>query len=100
VLSRGNTYTISGTQFNGVSQGCYYGDDFTSATNFPVVRFTNQSSGHVFYGKTHNHSYMGVQFSGTVSTQVDVPATIETGATSMQVIASGIASPAVTVMIQ
>jgi hypothetical protein len=43
---------------------------------------------------------MGVQFSGTVSTQVDVPATIETGATSMQVIASGIASPAVTVMIQ
>jgi hypothetical protein len=99
-LARGNTYTISGTRFNGVSQGCYYGDDFTSATNFPVVRFTNQATGHVFYGKTHDHSYMGVQFSGTVSTQVDVPAAAETGATSMQVIANGIASPAVTVTIK
>jgi hypothetical protein len=99
-LARGKTYTITGNQFNGVSQGCYYGDDYASATNFPVVRFTNQATGHVFYGKTHNHSYMGVQFSGPVTTQVDVPLNAEAGATSMQVIANGIASPAVIVTVQ
>jgi hypothetical protein len=99
-MTKGVTYTIAGTQFNGVSQGCYYGDDYASATNFPLVRFTNQRTGHVRYARTHGFSYMGVQYSGTVSTEVDVPADVETGASSMEVIANGIASPAVTVTIQ
>jgi hypothetical protein len=99
-MSRGATYSIAGTQFNGVSQGCYYGDDYASATNFPIVRFTNQTTGHVFYGRTHGFSYMGVQYPGIVSTEVDIPAGMETGVASMQVVASGIASPAVTVTIQ
>ena len=99
-MTHGGTYTIAGTQFNGVSQGCYYGDDYASATNFPVVRFTNQRTRHVFYARTHGFSYMGVQNPGIVSTEVDIPANIETGATSMEVVANGIASPAVTVAIQ
>lgn len=99
-MTRGLSYTVSGQQFNGVSQGCYYGDDYASATNFPVIRFTNQKTGHVSYARTHGFSSMGVQSSGTVSTQVDIPANIETGATSMQVVANGIASQAVTIAIQ
>ena len=43
---------------------------------------------------------MGVQYSGTVSTEVDIPASMETGAASLEVIANGIASPALTVTIQ
>jgi hypothetical protein len=99
-MTRGHSYAVSGTQFNGVSQGCYYGDDYASATNFPVVRLTNQKTGHVQYARTHGFSYMGVQSSGTVGTQVDIPANMETGTTSMQVVANGIASPAVTIAIQ
>ena len=99
-MTRGASYTISGKQFNGVSQGCYYGDDFASATNFPIVRFTNQSTGHVFYARSYGFSYMGVQSSRPVSTHVDVPMQMETGKASMQVVANGIASPAVTVTIQ
>ena len=99
-MTRGATYAISGTQFNGVSQGCYYGDDYASATNFPVVRLTNRRTGHVRYARTHGFSYMGVQYSGIVSTELDIPADVETGATSMEVVASGIASPAVAVTIQ
>jgi hypothetical protein len=99
-MTRAASYTIAGTQFNGVSQGCYYGDDFASATNFPLVRFTNHATGHVFYARTHGFSYMGVQHPGIVSTEVDIPAAMETGAASMQVIANGIASPAVLVTIQ
>jgi hypothetical protein len=47
---------ISGTQFNGLSQGGAYGDDAQMATNFPLVRIVNTASGHVVYAKTHNHS--------------------------------------------
>ena len=98
-MARGTTYTVAGILFNGVSQGCYYGDDYTSATNFPLIRLTNRASGHVFYARTHNFSYMGVQYPGIVSTQIDVPANMEAGAASMEVIANGISSPAVTVTI-
>jgi hypothetical protein len=46
-LSRGKTYTVAGTQLNGLSQGGSYGDDFQDATNFPLVRLVNAATGHV-----------------------------------------------------
>ena len=91
---RGSTYTISGTQFNGLSQGAAYGDDFQGATNFPLVRIVNNATGHVFYCRTHDHSTMAVATGGkTVSTRFDVPANTETGASQLFVVANGIASP-------
>ena len=91
---RGSTYTISGTQFNGLSQGAAYGDDFQGATNFPLVRIVNNATGHVFYCRTHDHSSMAVATGGkTVSTRFDVPANTETGASQLFVVANGIASP-------
>ena len=100
-LTRGTTVTVSGTQFNGLSQGAAYGDDAQMATNYPLVRVTNHATGHVAYFKTHNHSVMGVA-TGTrrVSTKFDVPAAAETGASDLSVVANGIASPAVSVTIQ
>jgi hypothetical protein len=84
---------ISGTQFNGLSQGSGYGDDVQQATNFPLVRITNGSTGHVFYAKTHNHSTMAVATGGTiVSTQFDLPGNMEGGASTLQVVANGIPS--------
>lgn len=38
--TRGDEYVIKGTQFTGLTQGAYYGDDAQSATNFPLVRLT------------------------------------------------------------
>ena len=91
---------ISGTQFNGLSQGAAYGDDAQSATNYPLVRITNNATGHVFYARTHNHSTMAVATGpATVSTQFDVPAGIETGASTLQVVANGIPSSGVPVQI-
>jgi hypothetical protein len=97
--TRGNTYPIQGVRFNGMAQGCGYGDDVQSATNYPIVRFTNRATGHVFYGRTHGHTSMGVAVPGIVSTRVDIPAGMETGLTDMNVIANGIASPTVSVNI-
>ena len=92
-LTAGQTYSISGTQFNGVSQGAAYGDDFQDATNYPLVRIVNNATGHVFYARTHGHSTMGVATGSTaVSTNFDVPANVESGPCELYVAANGIPS--------
>ena len=45
----GNTYSISGTLFNGFSEGASYGDDAQMSTNYPLVRIRNHTTGHVLY---------------------------------------------------
>lgn len=92
VFSRGSTVKINGSKFNGATQNNAYGDDFQDATNYPLVRFTNVATGHVFYGKTHGHSTMAVGYPGPTYTYVDVPSGMETGTTDMQVVVNGIAS--------
>lgn len=92
-VTRGKTYSVSGTQFNGLSQGSAYGDDFQNATNYPLVRIVNYATGHVFYCRTHNHSTMAVATgSKTVSTHFDVPSGAETGLSQLFVVANGISS--------
>jgi len=91
-LTHGQTYTASGVLFNGLSQANFYGDDDQQATNFPLVRITNNSTSHVFYARTHGFSSMAVNSAATVSTSFDVPAGIETGPSSLVVVANGIAS--------
>ena len=91
---------ISGTQFNGLSQANSYGDDFQDATNYPLVRITNNATKHVFYCKTHGHSTMGVATgAASVSTKFDVPAGIEIGASTLVVVANGIPSAGVAVTV-
>lgn len=100
-LTRGTTYTISGTQFNGMSQAMSFGDEFQNATNYPLVRITNNTSGNVYYARTHDHSSMGVATGKTiVSTHFDVPSTMGTGKSTLVVIANGIASKPITVTVQ
>ncbi|HJS91342.1 MAG TPA: hypothetical protein VJ738_15360 [Steroidobacteraceae bacterium] len=99
-VQRGSTYAISGRQFNGLSEAADVGDELTAATNYPLVRITNEASGHVVYARTHGHSTMAVATgSSIVSTSFDVPANAETGQSSLVVVANGIASEPVTVLV-
>lgn len=99
-VARGSTYVISGTQFNGLSQAAAFGDELNAATNYPLVRITNQASGHVVYARTHGHSTMGVATgANVVSTSFDVPTNAETGQSSLVVVANGIASSSVMVLV-
>lgn len=101
IVTHGSTYSISGTQFNGLSQANAFGDEFQTATNYPLVQITNSGTHHVFYARTHDHSSMGVATgTATVSTNFDVPATIETGASTLVVIANGIPSQPVSITVQ
>ncbi len=100
-VTRGSTYPVSGTQFNGLSQAAAFGDELQTATNYPLVRITNNQTHHVFYARTHDHSTMGVATGTTVvSTNFDVPATMETGASELVVVANGIPSIAVNVTVR
>ncbi len=99
-LFRGSSYSVSGTQFNGLSQAAVVGDELNAATNYPLVRITNIASGHVLYARTRDHSSMGVATGSTiVSTTFNVPASAESGPSSLVVVANGIASAPVSVMV-
>ncbi|HUI44189.1 MAG TPA: hypothetical protein VL523_19660 [Terriglobia bacterium] len=91
---------MKGTQFNGVSRGAAYGDDMQAATNFPLVQIANNSTGHVFYAETKNFSTMGVQTGSTVvSCTFIAPTSMETGASSMVVVANGFLSSAEAIVV-
>ncbi len=99
-VTRGSTYQISGTQFNGLNQGGAFGDEFDTHTNYPLVRITNTATGHVFYERTHDHSSMGVATgSATIMTNFDVSSATETGASTLVVVANGIPSAPVNVTV-
>jgi len=90
VGSTGNA--ISGTNFNGFDLGGAYGDDAQAATNFPLVRITNNSTGDVCFARSYAFSTMGVWTTGTTNATFDIPSTCTTGASTLQVIVNGIAS--------
>jgi hypothetical protein len=89
----GGRYQIWGRQFNGLSQANAFGDEFQVATNFPLVRITNNKTGNVRYARTYNFSTMGVATGNDiVSTWLDVPTNMEAGASMLAVVANGIPS--------
>jgi hypothetical protein len=98
-VRRKQTYTLRGTQLNGLSQACSYGDDATMATNYPIVRLRTQS-GKVFYCRTFDHSTMGIATGAAVqSTHFKVPLDAEDGKAALSVIANGIASEEVEIVV-
>jgi hypothetical protein len=99
-VAQGQTYQISGKQFNGLSQAAAFGDEFETSTNYPLVQITNNASGDVYFARTHDHSSMGVATGKKiVSTNFDVPSNAETGASSLVVIANGIPSAPVSITV-
>ncbi len=86
------TYTLTGTQLNGISEGANYGDDAEMSSNFPLVRLT-ASNGRVYYARTFNWSSTGVATNSTpVTTQFTLPANLPEGTFNLTVVANGIAS--------
>jgi hypothetical protein len=61
------TFTLTGTQLNGIDEGSNYGDDKESASNYPVIQLQD-ASGNVFYGRTSNWSSTGVATGSTPET--------------------------------
>jgi hypothetical protein len=88
---------LTGTLFNGISQGSMYGDDEQQDSNYPLAEFS--SGGSVYYGRTYNWSSTSVSTGGRiVTTEVALPAALydSPGEYTLQVIANGDASAGVT----
>jgi hypothetical protein len=89
-----DSFRVSGTLFNGISEGAAYGDDWQMATNYPIVRLTNGSV--VFYARTSRWNSTGVQRGNNPdSTLFVVPVGLPAATYSLEVIANGIPSVAV-----
>src|SRR5262249_24742682 len=93
-LNGDGSFTLTGTQLNGINEGAAYGDDAEMSSNYPIVRLTD-SSNHVFFARTYNWSNTGVATGNTpVTTQFQLPNGIPNGQYSLVVIANGVASAA------
>jgi hypothetical protein len=92
----GGTFTVTGTQLNGISEGASFGDDAEMSTNFPIVQLTNNATGQVFYARTFNWTPGVATGSTPVTAQFTVPANLPQAIYSLRVVASGIASAPVT----
>jgi hypothetical protein len=101
LIHNSQTNVITGKRFNGMSQGAAFGDEYQSATNYPLVRIqvfnppqnNNFTPLTTYYCRTHDHSYMGVATGDMdISTQFDCP-NLPLGAEGiLQVVANGIPS--------
>jgi hypothetical protein len=92
ITSTGTTFTLSGTQLNGISAGASYGDDAEMDSNYPIVEYID-NSGNFHYAQSFNWSSTDVQTGSTmVSTNYTLPAGVTDGAYLVQVVASSIAS--------
>ncbi len=99
-LIPGSHHKVSGRRFNGASQAVSYGDDCTSATNYPIARL-RYPHGHVVYCRTFDHSTMGVATrQHIVHTIIEVPASAPSGQAHLQIVANGIASDHVEVHVK
>jgi hypothetical protein len=97
-LTRGSkNNAIVGKNFNGFSQGAYYGDDAQESTNFPIVMIKNTGTGDVCFGRSHDFSTMGVAHVGKTKAKFDVPNSCESGASTLTVVVNGISSKGVAV---
>ncbi len=99
VVQPGKTYSLTGIYLNGVSQGAMEGDDFQSATNYPLVRITNVLSRHVFYSRTHHFSSMAVASHTPVTASFDVPANQEKGLSLLVIVTNGVPSMPIPILV-
>jgi hypothetical protein len=99
-LTHGQTYQLSGKGLNGLSQAAAYGDDAQMASNYPLVVLYYPSNKTVVFTRTHDHSFMGVRSTKTVTTNFDVPGNAPAGSAQLFVVTNGIRSNPVSVTVK
>jgi uncharacterized repeat protein (TIGR01451 family) len=95
VASNGDgTFTLTGTQLNGLSAGASYGSPAEMDSNYPLVELqATDGSGHEYFARTFNWSSTGVATGSTpVSTEFATAAFMPYGTYNLIVVANGIAS--------
>ncbi|MBA3647807.1 MAG: T9SS type A sorting domain-containing protein [Chitinophagales bacterium] len=95
----GAEYTLTGTLFNGISEGAYYGDDWQMASNYPIIRLTSGTN--IYYARTYNWNSTGVQRGSAADTaKFTLPVNLPQATYSMVVTSNGFSSDAVSFTVQ
>ena len=86
------SFHLTGTLFNGISEGAGYGDDWQMSSDYPIVRMTN-SAGNTLYARTYNWSTCNLM-TGTnlVTAEMTLPPGMLAGTYPLVVSANGISS--------
>ena len=93
VTRSGSTFTLTGTQLNGLTSGGSYGDDATMASNYPIVILRSIGTGKTYYAKSFNFSTMGLATGVTpVTCQFTLPSGLPAGSYNLTTSASGVVS--------
>ena len=99
IVIAGRKFALTGTQLTGLHEGGAYGDDNTPRTNFPIVKFTNTSDNRVYFGRTRDFTYRGIQANRSSSCNVHVPENVPAGTYTLNVVTNGIPSTGVSITI-
>lgn len=98
-MAAGTSYTIDGTQFGGLDEGAYFGDDYNAQSNYPLVRITNLTTHQVTYATTSGSTGLAVTPGTPGTTTFVVPPSIDNGPATAQVVVNGIASAGAKVLV-
>jgi hypothetical protein len=100
ILTRGtNGYLVQGTRYYGVSNGAAYGDDAQMDSNYPLVRITNNTSGHVCYARVYARSSTAARFAIPGASPPAWENPCDTGVSKLVVVVNGLASSPATVTV-
>ena len=86
------SFHVTGTLFDGISEGAEYGDDWQMDSDFPIARLTN-SAGAIQFARTYNWSSSSVM-TGTniLTTELTLPGGLLAGTYPLVITANGISS--------
>jgi hypothetical protein len=98
-LTAGDTYTVSGTQLNGLSDGAAFGDDWQMSTDYPLVQITHDATSTVTYARTFGMTNRSIAHGAASTSDFALPTCIPQGPSHLRVVADGIASAAVAVTV-
>lgn len=93
------TYSLSGKQLAGLTQGSHWGDEQQNATNYGLVQITNKATNHISYARSFDFSNTSIGANAPSSLKFTVDSSIENGPSTLRVIASGFASAPIDVSI-
>src|SRR5678815_4268067 len=93
------SYHLTGTLLNGISEGACYGDDIQMDSNYPLIRLRD-AAGNVYYARSYNWSSTGVMTGNRpVSTEFSISTNLPAGVYSLVAVANGISSDPVSFFI-
>jgi hypothetical protein len=98
-LSPGATFSVSGKQLSGLTQGQQWGDEWEAATNYPIVQIENKTTHNISYARSFDITSTSIAPNSASTFNFVLDQSVQNGTSWLRVVASGFASAPVDVTI-